>query len=60
MTNKFTLKELEDKFHQIKSKDWNLSSRSGPTGVGKTFEDLLDKKIIVLKLILGNTKLKHI
>ncbi|RSJ06057.1 hypothetical protein D8803_00020 [Streptococcus oralis] len=44
MTNKFTLKELEDKFHQIKSKDWNLSSRSGPTGVGKTFEDLLDKK----------------
>jgi R.mvaI len=44
MTNKFTLEELEDKFNQIKSKDWIPSSRFGPTGVGKTFEDLLDKK----------------
>lgn len=44
MTNKFTLKELEDKFHQIKSEGWIPSNRFGPTGVGKTFEDLLDKK----------------
>lgn len=36
--------ELKNKFNNIKSMGWIESHRSGDTGIGKTLEDLLDKK----------------
>lgn len=36
-------KELKIEFERIKEMGWVESSRSGDTGIGKTFEDLLDK-----------------
>lgn len=36
--------ELKNLFYQIKNMGWIKSHRSGNTGVGKTFEDLLNKK----------------
>lgn len=36
--------ELEKKFNKIKSMGWVQSLRNGPTGVGYTFETLLNKK----------------
>ena len=36
--------ELKELFCQIKNKGWIKSHRSGNTGIGKTFEDLLNKK----------------
>lgn len=37
------LPELIKKVNEIKSKGWVKSTRSGNTGIGKTFEDLLNK-----------------
>jgi len=37
-------KELEELFKNIKNMGWIESHRKGNTGIGKTFEDLLDKK----------------
>lgn len=36
--------ELKEIFKTIKKQGWIESHRRGPTGIGKTFEDLLDKK----------------
>lgn len=36
--------ELKELFYQIKNMGWIASHRSGNTGIGKTFEDLLDKE----------------
>lgn len=38
------VKELIDKFMDIKSRGWICSTRPNHTGIGKTFEDLLGKK----------------
>lgn len=38
------LKNLKREFLRIKSMGYVKSTRKGPTGIGKTFEDLLDKK----------------
>lgn len=38
------IKELEILIKDIKSEGWHLSTRDGDTGIGKTFEDLLEKK----------------
>lgn len=35
---------LKIKFFEIKKQGWIKSSRKGPTGIGKTFEDLIEKK----------------
>lgn len=35
---------LKEKFEEIKKKGYVKSTRKGPTGIGKTFEDLLGKK----------------
>lgn len=36
--------ELKKLFEKIKNSDWIESHRKGDTGIGKTFEDLLDKE----------------
>ena len=36
--------ELKELFNKIKRKGWIKAHRTGNTGIGKTFEDLLDKK----------------
>ena len=36
--------ELEEKFRKIKSMGWIESTRSGDTGIGKLFEDLIEKE----------------
>lgn len=36
-------KRLKEKFEEIRNIGWIKSSRKGPTGIGKTFEDLLGK-----------------
>lgn len=36
--------DLNNKFNQIKKMGWIVSMRNGPTGVGYTFESLLNKK----------------
>jgi hypothetical protein len=38
------VEELIGKFDNIKKQDWIQSTRSHNTGIGKTFEDLLDKQ----------------
>ena len=59
MTNKFTLEELEDKFNQIKSKDWIPSSRFGPTGVGKREDNCPEADFgeYEIKTHLGRTRI---
>ena len=50
--------ELKELFNKIKRKGWIKAHRTGNTGIGKTFEDLLDKKkIIYLYLTLKILKL---
>lgn len=39
-----SLEALKKKFDDVKSQDWIPTHRQGPTGVGKTFEDLIGKK----------------
>lgn len=63
----FTLNELQTKFDMVKSRNWILSQRKGPTGVGKTFEDLIEKKednlpiadygVYEIKAHLGKTRI---
>lgn len=36
-------KELKEKFQEIKDAGWHKATRDNDTGIGKTFEDLLDK-----------------
>ncbi|MGK4166580.1 MvaI/BcnI family restriction endonuclease [Ligilactobacillus salivarius] len=40
---KSTNEEFKELFAEIKSKGWIKSHRNGPTGIGKTFEDELNK-----------------
>ena len=38
------IEQLEKEFKRIKNMGYVKSTRNGPTGIGKTFEDLLGKK----------------
>lgn len=44
------LKNLKEEFKRIKNMGYVKATRSGPTGIGKTFEDLLGKKEDSLEL----------
>lgn len=59
MRNRMTLAEFKKNFTRIKAGGWVPSQRSGPTGVGYTFEQLLElKEDNIAFPDLGKTEIK--
>lgn len=51
----YTLEDFIREYRKIKEMGWIRTHRAGPTGVGKTLEDLLAlKKIIMMRRTSGN------
>ena len=49
------LEDFIDAFDEVKLLNWVQTHRSGPTGVGKTLEDLLEIPTILMNPILVST-----